>query len=731
MKKLYILIIALAEMTGASPQGWKWLNPVPQGNKLNCVRFVDLNTGFGVGDYGAIIKTSDGGESWFLQDTPTLENLNSIYLIDPNNGVAVGTNGTILKTCSGGTTWNIQTSITSGVLSGVFFTSLNTGYIIGYNTFEALGFILKTIDGGNTWSELYIIELNPGEYIKLRSIYFTTDIIGFVVGEKTVNNYVWAYLLSTNDGGLTWEENDYEFHQLNSVFFPSENIGYAVGSYSGSGWVIKTTNSGTAWLEVDFAPENIYFISQHFTDENIGYLLGNDDIAVTGSVIFKTTDGGLNWDAQNLLDGTMVYSLDFPSQTTGLAVGDYGFIFRTIDGGTSWLIDNSVATGYLSSVFFTDVNTGFAGGAKQGYGNGGAILKTTDAGGSWSVQNFDHYISSICFANTVSGYATGYAYDGATIYKTTDSGNSWSSQVFFESVILNSIHCPDENNCYAVGAQFDGVELWNGIAYRTGDGGSNWTTVFNDLSGLQDVFFTNPDTGYIIGNMSYLYSEILKTTDGGSEWISQIQLPYQYLQSIFFIDENNGFAVGHNSYDGFFIKTTDGGNNWSEQVIPNSSIFYSVFFSDENVGYIVGQEGIIYKTTDAGEIWTMQESPTKNTFQSVFFTDENTGYIVGEGGTILKTTTGGTTEIEENNDNTFAITVKIFPNPSKNKITISSPALTGIVQLSIFNISGEKVMERRLTNNETQLDISALPRGVYFVRVQDEERIEVMKLIKQ
>jgi hypothetical protein len=75
--------------------------------------------------------------------------------------------------------------------------------------------------------------------------------------------------------------------------------------------------------------------------------------------------------------------------------------------------------------------------------------------------------------------------------------------------------------------------------------------------------------------------------------------------------------------------------------------------------------------------------------------------------------------------------ITIIPNPSNDKVTISSHAISGNTQLLIFNVGGEKVLERKLTDPETQLDISALPRGVYFVRVQDEERIEVMKLIKQ
>ncbi len=75
--------------------------------------------------------------------------------------------------------------------------------------------------------------------------------------------------------------------------------------------------------------------------------------------------------------------------------------------------------------------------------------------------------------------------------------------------------------------------------------------------------------------------------------------------------------------------------------------------------------------------------------------------------------------------------IAIIPNPSNDKITISSPAITGNTQLSIFNVSGEKVIERQITDNETQIDISALPRGVYFVRVQNEKMVEVGKMVKE
>jgi hypothetical protein len=75
--------------------------------------------------------------------------------------------------------------------------------------------------------------------------------------------------------------------------------------------------------------------------------------------------------------------------------------------------------------------------------------------------------------------------------------------------------------------------------------------------------------------------------------------------------------------------------------------------------------------------------------------------------------------------------ISILPNPAKDKITVSSSALKGNFQFSIFNVNGEKVMERQLTDNETQIDIYALPRGVYFVKLQNEKMVEVGKMVKE
>ncbi len=69
---------------------------------LNSVCFIDDNTGYAVGQNGAIIKTTNGGKKWVSQLSGTGFDLNAVYFINKNIGYAVGYNGTILKTINGG-----------------------------------------------------------------------------------------------------------------------------------------------------------------------------------------------------------------------------------------------------------------------------------------------------------------------------------------------------------------------------------------------------------------------------------------------------------------------------------------------------------------------------------------------------------------------------------------------------------------------------------------------------
>src|SRR5438045_8602837 len=81
---------------------WHWQIPLPQGNNLRGASLVNANTGTVVGEYGTIVRTTDGGNSWTIQASGTTQTLWAVSFTDITNGTAVGEGGTILRTTDGG-----------------------------------------------------------------------------------------------------------------------------------------------------------------------------------------------------------------------------------------------------------------------------------------------------------------------------------------------------------------------------------------------------------------------------------------------------------------------------------------------------------------------------------------------------------------------------------------------------------------------------------------------------
>ncbi|MBI4546956.1 MAG: hypothetical protein HY707_03190 [Ignavibacteriae bacterium] len=78
-------------------------------------------TGWVVGDGGVILKTEDQGETWTQLSSGTSANLHSVTFYDSLRGWVFGTGGLILFTRNGGRTWNSQSSNTTSDLYNAYF----------------------------------------------------------------------------------------------------------------------------------------------------------------------------------------------------------------------------------------------------------------------------------------------------------------------------------------------------------------------------------------------------------------------------------------------------------------------------------------------------------------------------------------------------------------------------------------------------------------------------------
>ena len=211
----------------------------------------------------------------------------------------------------------------------------------------------------------------------------------------------------------------------------------------------------------------------------------------------------------------------------------------------------------------------------------------------------------------------------------------WTQQISGTDKLLGAVYFLNENTGWTAG--MDGTIL------KTTNGGTDWISQsIATYDNIRSIFFTDELNGWIA-----LYEwtpsrhgSIYHSTDGGNTWYVQLSVEGYALLSLFFIDSNNGWVVGTN---GIAYKTTNGGNYWQEIYIPTGGGWlYSLRFIDTNIGWAAGDLfGNIVKTANGGNYWYLQQLPTYNYLIDVYFLNHDIGWGVGYAGTIVRTTNSG------------------------------------------------------------------------------------------
>jgi len=86
-----------------------------------------------------------------------------------------------------------------------------------------------------------------------------------------------------------------------------------------------------------------------------------------------------------------------------------------------------------------------------------------------------------------------------------------------------------------------------------------------------------------------------------------------------------------------------------------------------------------------------------------------------------------TTDISSGNNDEV---LEIYPNPAHDNLTVK--AKQHINSIQIINMLGQTLISIGQTNEQiTQIDINALPAGVYFAKVITADSQKLIKVIKQ
>ena len=363
--------------------------------------------------------------------------------------------------------------------------------------------------------------------------------------------------------------------------------------------------------------------------------------------IFKTTDGGNNWDAI------------FDEQEM-LSIGDIEISRNNND--------------------FVWVGTGEPnpGGGSLAY-EGDGVYKSEDGGATWESKGLPNIgsVGKILIDpnddNTVFVAAMGALFSNGSnrgVYRTTDGGSTWEQKLFVSDstgVIDMAIHPSNGNIVYAATwerirrpsyRQYGGET--SGL-YRSTDGGENWQELTNGLPSAPsqkgrisiNIARSNPNVLYARycdanGNIQGVY----RTSDGGDNWtqVNSSQLTnigfHWWFRGIFVdpSDENTIYNV-----DFIVEKSTDGGNNWFTS-FPNVHVDQHAMAFNESVNneVLLGNDGGFYKSNNDGSTWTKDETLPITQFYRFHVDAQNSNKIYGgtQDNSTMRTVTGGLNDWE-------------------------------------------------------------------------------------
>lgn len=144
-----------------------------------------------VGDYGMIVRVAPDG-AWEQSPSPVDVMLTDVFFLDERTGWAVGYDGAVIQTSDGGQSWELLRWEPDGdTLYDVKFFSERRGIAVG-----GYGLYLVTDDGGRTWTEERPAMSELGQHIY--ELLPLPDGTLFAVGER-------GLLAFSTDDAANWE----------------------------------------------------------------------------------------------------------------------------------------------------------------------------------------------------------------------------------------------------------------------------------------------------------------------------------------------------------------------------------------------------------------------------------------------------------------------------------------------------------------------------------------------
>jgi photosystem II stability/assembly factor-like uncharacterized protein len=319
------------------------------------------------------------------------------------------------------------------------------------------------------------------------------------------------------------------------------------------------------------------------------------------------------------------------------AGGETGTLLKSSDAGASW---SGIRTGLLDDIRLVRA----IGPDSFVFASSCALRRSDDGGGTvrrlgWSVsdESCAVTIQSFYFPTSSVGYLL---LENGDVFSTADGGDSWAKMTAV----------PGSKSAGGAGAVSDiwftsanvGVVSSNGQVYQTTDGGTAWTPV--GAGKVSQFNFVNATDGFAAASDGAVY----KTVNGGTTW-TPIPSPAggptgatgsdtANLRSIDCADVLT--CVVTNVKGTQLIRTTDGGATWFSTV-PSNSAMLGASLASATRAVAVGGGGATVVSDDSGASWSTISSAVLGSFSNIRAASASTAYAFGGGGALARTTDGG------------------------------------------------------------------------------------------
>ncbi|WP_233575558.1 WD40/YVTN/BNR-like repeat-containing protein [Noviherbaspirillum saxi] len=255
-----------------------------------------------------------------------------------------------------------------------------------------------------------------------------------------------------------------------------------------------------------------------------------------GHILYS--EDGKNWTQAEVPVSSDLTALSFPSPLQGWAVGHKGVVLHTIDGGATWAkqLDGKQAADLLAKYY-----------GKSAHASDAAAAKLKQDAEGFAAQGADKPFLDVWFEDDKNGFVVG-AFN--LILRTEDGGQSWTPWMDRvdnpKALHLYAIR-PAGGTVFIAGEQglvlkydraqrrFTGVELpyrgtlfgvtgtpamalvygLRGNAYRSTDGGANWTKVDTGVNAGLTGGLVRADGSVVLASQA---GQVLVSTDAGASF---------------------------------------------------------------------------------------------------------------------------------------------------------------------------------------------------------------------